>query len=414
MANITNGPNTFTVQEWHDSNHAKLTRAEVQRASAKDLIAQTQQIICERQDQTDRGQRDVENKLNLRIDSVKFWHSELSRQLNTLNNETAELDAYKRRLQNAVAGCTQPLNAANGCLENRSNRVNIDLVHDDVQRELLTEVQVVNGVSAMLQRALEQVIEQIRLNRSAAYHLSADLKDKDTTLGVDNEALGKNNSNIMKDINSKLSEMCLARQQSNVPRIKSNWITPGDWQSYSEQGIAKAEEELQHSLRLRAAVDEILSASTEDLQKQKVATDNALRQRIEDVTLAKDNLEKEKSDVNDQINAICGQISETELAIASKNAPKSVAENRTKSRATSRPAPVELCRDAVQYRLHDELEDIMSSVLELNYQLENLNTQLKALKRAELDLSEDIDVKSKSLEIDNSCVVLRNYVIQSY
>lgn len=414
MANVITGPNTFTVSEWHDSNHAKLSRAEVQRQSAKNLIAQTQQIIAERQDQTDRGQRDVENKLNLRIDNVKFWHSELSRQLNTLNDETAQLDAYKRRLQNAVAGCTQPLNAANGCLENRSNRVNIDLVHDDVQKELLTEVQVVNGVSAMLKRVLEQVIEQIRLNRSAAYHLSADLKDKDTTLNVDSEALGKSNANCIEDINSRLKEMCLAKQQSNVPRIKSNWTTPGDWQAYSEQGIAKAEEELQHSLRLRAAVDEILSASAEDLQKQKVATDNALRQRIQDVTLAKNNLEKEKSDVNCQINAIGGQIIETETAIAAKNAPKSVAETRTRSRATSRPAPVELCRDAVQYRLHDELEDIRDSVLELVQQLESLNTQLKALKRAELDLSEDIAVKSKSLEIDNNCVTLRNYVIQSY
>lgn len=94
MANVITGPNTFTVSEWHDSNHAKLSRAEVQRQSAKNLIAQTQQIIAERQDQTDRGQRDVENKLNLRIDNVKFWHSELSRQLNTLNDETAQLDAY--------------------------------------------------------------------------------------------------------------------------------------------------------------------------------------------------------------------------------------------------------------------------------------------------------------------------------
>jgi len=414
MANIIQGPNTFTVEEWHASNSAKLSRAEAQRASAKNLIAKTQQIINERQDQTDRGQRDVEQKLNLRIDNVKFWHSELSRQLTALNNETAQLDAYKRRLENAVAGCTQPLNAAHSCLGNRTNRINIDLVHDDVQKELQCEVQVVNGVCAMLKRALEQVVEQIRLNRSSSFHLSADLKDKDITLNVDSEALSKNNGMIAQEIESKLSELCLARQTSNVPKIKSSWTTPGDWQAYSQQGIAKAEEELQHSLRLRAAVDEILTASTEDLRKQKVATDNALRQRIEDVTLAKNNLEKERQDVNTHINSVCGQISETEKAIAAKNAPKTVAESRTKSRATSRPAPVELCRDAVQYRLHDELGDIHSSVMELTQQLNDLNVQLKALKRAELDLSEDISVKTVSLEIENSCVVLRSYIIQSY
>ena len=106
------------------------------------------------------------------------------------------------------------------------------------------------------------------------------------------------------EIESKLSELCLNRQNSNVPKIKPSWTTPGDWQAYTEQGIARAEEELQHSLRLRSAVDEILSAGSEDLQKQKSATDTALRQRIEDVTTAMNNLIKEREDVNGQINRL--------------------------------------------------------------------------------------------------------------
>jgi len=416
MANVIQGPNTFTVEEWHASNSAKLNRAEFQRNNAKNLIEQTQQIIAERQEQTEKGQRDVEQRLGQRIDSVKFWHSELSRQLTALNNETAQLDAYKRRLEAAVAGCKQPLDAAEQCLHNRSNRVNIDLVHDNVQKQLLTEVQVVNGVSAMLSRALEQVIEQIRCNRSSAYHLSADLKDKDQTLTIDNEALSQNNLSVqaVNRIERRLSELTLARQQSSVPKINTTWTTPGDWQAYSENGIAKAEEELQHSLRLRSAVDEIISCGTEDLRKQKTATDNALRQRLEDVNLAKSNLEGERSEILEQINQICGQISSTESAIKAKNAPKSVAEERTRSRATNRPAPVELCRDAVQYRLMDELEDIHSSVLELNDKLHQLKFQLNALNRAELDVSEDISVKTQSLEIDNACVAIRVFDIKSY
>jgi len=407
MANVIEGPNTFTVEEWHNSNESKLSRAELQRSNARNSIAQTKQVIQERQDQTDKGQRDVEQRLNQRIDNVKFWHSELSRQLAALNDETLQLEAYKQRLKNGVAGCTQPLNAANKCLENREERINIDLVHDDVQRQLLTEVQVVNGVCAMLERALEQVTEQIRLNRSAAYHLSQDLKDKNVTLNVDGTALSKNNNNV----GQQLSELC---QTSNVPKIKPFWTTPGDWQAYSEQGICRAEEELQHSIRLRAAVDEILAAGSEDLRKQKAATDTALRQRIEDVTLAKNMLQEERNSVNNQINDVGGQIDETSNAIAAKNAPRSVAEQRTRSRATDRPAPVELCRDAVQYRLHDELEDIHSSVVELTSKHNELNTQLRALRRAQLDLEEDIQVKTNSLEIDDACVVLRDYEIISY
>ena len=85
----------------------------------------------------------------------------------------------------------------------RERRINIDLVHDDVQCELLTEVNVVNGVCAMLERSLEQVIEQIRLNRSAAYHLTQDLRDKDVTLSVDGTALAENNHNV----EAQLSEL---------------------------------------------------------------------------------------------------------------------------------------------------------------------------------------------------------------
>lgn len=411
MANIVQGPATFTVEEWHQSNKAKLTRAECQRDDAKNIISQTKQVINERQIQTDKGQREVEQKLNQRIDIVKFWHSELSRQLSNLNEETGHLESYKKRLEAAVAGCTQPLNAAHGCLKNRQERINIDLVHDMVQKEILTEVQVVNGVCAMLERALEQVVEQIRLNKSSAYHLSADLKDKDVTLNVDSDALRQNNSNF---VDARLSELCTARQQSNVPKIKPFWTTPGDWQAYSQQGIARAEEELQSSIRLRKAVDEILTAGCEDLRKQKAAADTALRQRIEDITLAKNNLEVERTHVENQINAVCAQIDDTQAAIQAKNAPRGVAEERTRSRATQRPAPIELCRDAVQYRLHDELDDIHQSVLQLSQKLAELNVQLKALRRAQLDLDEDIQVKRRSLEIDNVCVALRSYHIQSY
>jgi len=414
MAQLITGPNTFTVQEWHESNHAKLSRAEQQRSNARNVIAQTKQVIQERQDQTDKGQRDVEGKLNQRIDNVKFWHSELSRQLAALNDETAQLEAYRKRLENGVAGCAQPLEAANHCLNNREGRVNIDLVHDDVQRELLTEVSCVNGVAAMLERALEQVIEQIRLNRSSAYHLRQDLKDKDVTLNVDGSALAQSNALFIDELEAKLSDLCLARQTSNVPKIKPFWTTPGDWQNYTEQGIARAEAELQHSLRLRSAVDEFLSAGSEDLKKQKAATDTALRQRIEDVTLAMNNLIAERASVNDQINDVGGAISETEQAIRNKNPPRSVAETRTRSRAQQRPAPVELCRDAVQYRLHDELADIHSSVAELSAQHAGLNQQLRALRRAELDLAEDIEVKVRSLEIDNDCMAVRKYEIISY
>lgn len=44
----------------------------------------------------------------------------------------------------------------------REKRVGIDLVHDDVQKELLKEVETIEGVQALLRRTLEQATEQLR------------------------------------------------------------------------------------------------------------------------------------------------------------------------------------------------------------------------------------------------------------
>ena len=115
-----------------------------------------------------RGEKNCRVRHRRVFETLKI---EFRSQVANLNDETCQLENYRKRLENGVAGCEKPLEAANHCLGLREGRVNIDLVHDDVQKELLTEVSVVNGVCAMLERALEQVIEQIRLNRSSAYHL---------------------------------------------------------------------------------------------------------------------------------------------------------------------------------------------------------------------------------------------------
>ena len=44
----------------------------------------------------------------------------------------------------------------------REKRRSIDLVHDDVQKELIKEVEAIEGVQALLKRTLEQATEQVR------------------------------------------------------------------------------------------------------------------------------------------------------------------------------------------------------------------------------------------------------------
>ena len=70
----------------------------------------------------------------------------------------------------------------------REKRYDIDLVHDNVQKELIKEIEIENGAHALLVRLLEQVNEQLRLNRKAKYNLEQDIKNKFTAQSIDAHA----------------------------------------------------------------------------------------------------------------------------------------------------------------------------------------------------------------------------------
>lgn len=56
----------------------------------------------------------------------------------------------------------------------REKRVGIDLVHDEVEQELIKEADIIQGVMALLTRTLEETTEQIRYGRAGpALRLSA-------------------------------------------------------------------------------------------------------------------------------------------------------------------------------------------------------------------------------------------------
>lgn len=53
----------------------------------------------------------------------------------------------------------------------REKRIEIDLVHDDPEKHLIKEVEVIQGALALLVRTKEQIIEQIR--HVSCYHIIA-------------------------------------------------------------------------------------------------------------------------------------------------------------------------------------------------------------------------------------------------
>lgn len=78
----------------------------------------------------------------------------------------------------------------------REGRIGIDLVQDEVEKELRKEIKTIDGAEMILQRTLEQVQEMMRELRSALYLLNRDLEDKLRVLSIERDCLNMRVTNL--------------------------------------------------------------------------------------------------------------------------------------------------------------------------------------------------------------------------
>ncbi|XP_077995491.1 tektin-1-like [Glandiceps talaboti] len=397
MAKLISAPPRFTREEWVMSNHSKYDSAEKQRASAERLKAESDRLIDETEKQTRKTQRDVQKKFDQRIHDISFWKDELDHKLDDIAKENDTLVAYKTRLENALEACKMPLAIAQQCLVNREGRKAIDLVHDDVQKNLMKEVETIQGVMSLLQKTLDQTIEQIRRNKSAKFYLEKDLKDKFRAKDID-EGCAE-----LKDNTPGI------HYNDGAAKIEANSVTPDNWQEFSNKNIEKAEREKNASINLRSMIDAILIQTADDMQRQVNDTDLAFEKRISETKDTKGKLEDHLSKVQGEILEMEQNIDKLQKAVDDKAGPMQLAQTRLTER-TNRPN-VELCRDPVQYRLIREVGEIDTHVSRLALTLAQAEDELKGLIRNQLSLEEDIGIKSNTVQIDDvDCMGLRKSI----
>ncbi|XP_041347663.1 tektin-1-like [Gigantopelta aegis] len=402
MAKVITAPPRFTHEEWTRSNLTKYANADVERAAAERLVDESKRLADETEKRSEKSQRDVNKKLQQRIDDIKYWKKELDDKLDGITTETDNLGAFKNRVEKALEATEEPLHIARQCLANRERRKGIDLVHDDVQKELIKEVETLEGVQALLNRTLEQATEQIRLNRKAKYLLEKDLKDKFSAVSIDEycENLKNNSADI--------------RFKDGVAKIEANSVSPEDWQDFSNDNIENAERERQNSVELRTLVDGILQQTANDMRKQCSDVNLAFTKRIAETKDTKGKLEDNLNKVLAQIKEMEENITRLKKAIADKDAPLMLAQTRLDTRA-QRPN-VELCRDPVQYRLIEEVGEIEQSIARLQDRLNDAVKSMKGLVRNKQALEEDIEIKANTIFIDEvECMGMRKSInIQSF
>ncbi|XP_062448323.1 tektin-1 [Rhea pennata] len=398
MAKLLQAPPKCLPPDWYIANKMLYASTESQKSSSERVTAESQRLVDETEKTTQKTQSDVNKKIEQRLDEIKFWKQELVDKLEQIVNETEVLLTFKTRLEKALESCKEPLVIAQQCLLNRERRVGIDLVHDEVEQELIKETEVFQGVIALLERTLEQTNEQIRMNRSAKYKLEMDLRDKFTALTIDDYCASLTNNSP--DINYA---------NNDVVKIEGNSVSLEEWIDFSIVNIEKADKQRNNSLALRALIDCILSQTVNDVRKQFETVNAAFRNRVKEVKDAKHKLETLLSVVMNETASQEKNIAALEKAITDKGGPVQVAQTRLEAR-THRPN-VELCCDTVQHRLISEVQEITNNIQRLKDTLAQAEAELKGLSRRQLSLEEEIQVKENTLYIDEVlCMQMRESI----
>ncbi|NWW23048.1 TEKT1 protein, partial [Falcunculus frontatus] len=396
MARLLQDTSKFHPSEWHTANRMQRASTESQKSRSECVVAESWRLVDEIEKTTQKTQSDVNKKIEQRREEIKFWKQELDNKLEQIVHETEVLLTFRKRLERALEGCKEPLAVAQKCLLYRQRRVGIDLVHDEVEQELLKEAEVLQGIIALLGRTLEQTNEQIRRNRSAKYNLEMDLKDKFTALTIDNYCASLTNDTphiIYAD---------------NAMNLEGNFVSPEDWIDFSNINVEKADKQRNNSLALKALIDSILSQTANDMRKQCEMVNIAFRNRVNEVKDAKHKLETFLAMVMDEIASQERNIAALKKAIADKEGPVKVAQTRLEAR--NRRPNVELCYDTVQCSLMNEVQEITKNIQRQDA-LAQAETELKRLSCRQLSLEEEIKVKENTLYIDEVlCMQMRESV----
>ena len=127
----------YTPNDWSSSNSSNYMASDRVRGGSERVRMDTSRLVREVDDKTKRTQGDVGKKLGDRIGDIQFWKTEVQNETDNMITEIESLNRAKGVLEKALAETENPLHIAQECLFNREKRQGIDLVHDNVEKELI-------------------------------------------------------------------------------------------------------------------------------------------------------------------------------------------------------------------------------------------------------------------------------------
>lgn len=384
----------YTPNDWSASNQSNYMASDRTRSGAERVRLDTSRLVREADDKTKRTQNEVGKKLGERINDINFWKTEVSNETDNVITEIGGLQKAKSVLERALAETENPLHIAQECLYNREKRQGIDLVHDNVEKSLIREVDTIKQCQEEMRRLVQDSNNQLSLNRAAQHELEKDNADKFNALHLDNSC------HQLRDTSRGLG------YHDGIERVDNTSSVPESWAKFSNDNIQRSQSERAASKDVRDRIEQLLNKCATAMVNQWNTVNTAFTDRMKEYMDAKHKLQNHLSKVLQEVFDMEKNIELIKKCVQDKEAPMQVAQTRLATR-TRRPN-VEGCRDPVQHRLVDEVYEINETVDSLKGKLREAENALQHLLRTKSSLEQDLSVKNNSLFIDREkCMGMR-------
>ncbi|XP_048346540.1 tektin-3 [Sphaerodactylus townsendi] len=384
----------YTPDDWYRSNLTNYKESETSRHGAERLRVDTSRMIQDKEQQTRKSQTETTKNLGERVNDIIFWKTELNHEVDEMIGETNALTDMKKRLDRALAETEGPLQVAEECLLHREKRMGIDLVHDDVEKQLLTEVDVIHSCQERMRRHLNKAIAQLASDRAAQHELEKDLTDKQAAHRIDDKC------HHLRNTSDGIS------YYRGVERVDATISVPESWAKFTDDNILRSQSERAASSKLRDDIETLLVVTANEMWNQFNKANVAFTNRISETADAKNKIQTHLAKTLQEIFQTEMTIEAIQKSIRDKGCSLKVAQTRLDER-TRRPN-VELCRDSAQLRLVNEVYEIDDTVQSLQQRLRDAEDTLQALVHTKANLEHELAVKANSLFIDQEkCMGMR-------
>ncbi|XP_062859617.1 tektin-3 [Trichomycterus rosablanca] len=384
----------FTPDDWYKSNQNNYRESESSRNSAERLRRDTIRLIQDREQLTRRTQENTSRNLGERLNDITFWRSELSHEIDNMVTEIAALTEVKRRLERGLAETEGPLQVSQECLFHREKRMAIDLVHDDVEKDLIKEVDVIKSCQDRMRRCLDKATAQLSSNRAAQHELERDQNDKVMAQRIDDRC------HQLRNMSNGISFY------RGIERLDPSLSLPDSWSRFTDDNILLSQSQRAASHKLRDEIEVLLDTTSNEMWNQFNTVNVAFTNRVSEIADTKNSLQAHLAKTIQEIHQTEILIDVLKKAIWDKENPLKVAQTRLEER-TRRPN-VELCRDNPHHRLVSEVREIENTIHRLKERLMEAESTLQNLVKTKVALEHDVSIKANSLFLDQErCMSMR-------